>query len=122
MTAPLIRMKMHQPEEVMLSYLCGLAPVGETFEIDRKTLMEDLGLAHSVYYYRLIGRLIRLGAVKRISCGASRRTGVLIVLKRPEQVIFPSRIPNGWRSRNKWAAFRAGLNPALAARQLEFRA
>lgn len=47
--------------------------------------MEDLGLKYNVYFYRLLNKLIQLRAVRRISSGANERTGVLIVLKRPEQ-------------------------------------
>lgn len=108
------RMGIHQPEEILLSYLCGLAPVGQTFEIQRKLLMADLGLKHAAYYYRLLNRLFELKAVQRVSCGASQGTGVLVVLKRPEHVTFVSRVKQRhWRSEQRWADFRAGFNPAF---------
>lgn len=127
---PLITMRMHQPEAVMLSYLVGLGRVGEPIEIGLKELLSDLGLVHRAYFYRLLNRLIGLHAVRRIACGSGQTTGLLMVLKRPEQA-FPikpkerwERIPETaarpphWRSQQRWAELQASLNPELRNRQI----
>lgn len=112
---PLISMRMKNPEEVLLSYYCGLAPVGESFVFSLPDLMADLGLLYRVYYYKLLSRLIELGAVQRLSAGSSRKAGLMVVLKRPEDVAFPE----SWRGRAQRTTFRPSFNPALVKRRAE---
>lgn len=69
--------------EEVLSYLIGLAPVGQLFEIPRAYAMADLGICEWTFYVYL-RELINQRYVKRFSCGASGSTGVLVVLRRME--------------------------------------
>lgn len=72
----------------MLSYLCGLAPVGETVETKVATILADLGLKHRKSFYEHLARLVAAGCVRRISVGCRQTSGVLVVLRRPEEVAW----------------------------------
>lgn len=67
--------------EEVLSYLIGLAPVGQLFEYPRAYAMADLRICEWTFYIYL-GELIRRNYVKRFSCGRCGSTGVLVVLRR----------------------------------------
>jgi hypothetical protein len=72
--------------EKLLSYLTGLAPVGEFFEPRLSGIMADLGYRQKVSIYRSLGELIRKGCVAKLACGANGTIGVLAVRKRLEEL------------------------------------
>lgn len=72
--------------EVFLSYLTGLAPVGEPIEPRLETTMADLGYRQKVSIYRCLGELIRAGCVRKIAGGSGGTIGVLIVAVRLENL------------------------------------
>lgn len=73
-------------QEELLSYLTGLAPVGETIETPIRHVMEDLSFGCRFTFYQRLNALIRNGCVRRIACGARQTTGVLVVLRRLEEM------------------------------------
>jgi hypothetical protein len=77
---------MRPAAEVLLSYLCGLGPIGQPVEPPFAWLMEDLGYHQKVTIYRCLNDLIRAGAVARIAGGRNGTLGLLVVRRRPEQV------------------------------------
>jgi hypothetical protein len=108
------------PEEVLLSYLTGLGPVGQPLEVNRRELMRDLDIPIKTYFYRLLARLVKAGAVKRLTTGAHNRIGLIAVMKRPEQLQFPRKSLRGGRNcQEQWAPYRAKLNKQLVAKQRE---
>ena len=77
---------MRPAAEVLLSYLCGLGPVGQPVEPPFAWLMEDLGYHQKVTIYRCLNDLIREGAVARVAGGRNGTLGLLVVRRRPEQI------------------------------------
>lgn len=71
-------------QEVALSYMTGLAPVGETFELPLAHVMADLGYQSKFGWYAILNKLIAKRRVRRIACGAGGTTGVFVVLQRLE--------------------------------------
>lgn len=69
--------------EEFLSYLQGLAPCGETFEVPQDWF-RDIGVRSRVHFYRYLNALIESGHVKRVCTGARRSSGVLKVVRRLE--------------------------------------
>jgi hypothetical protein len=67
--------------EETLSYLTGLAPLGEPIEVPIEWIMADLGLRTRANWYVRLNGLINEGCVRRIACGAGMSTGVLMVTK-----------------------------------------
>lgn len=72
--------------EELLSYFTGLAPVGGTIEVPIAQARDDLRLGGEWVYYKYIRQLISLGHIRRIACGSGGSTGVLMVLRRLEDV------------------------------------
>lgn len=70
--------------EEFLSYLQGLAPCGETFEVPQDWF-RDIGVKSRVHFYRYLNALIESGHVKRCEPGCGRSTGVLKVVRRLEE-------------------------------------
>jgi hypothetical protein len=68
----------------LLSYLTGLAPVGETIEIPLAWIVKDLRFNTRSAIRNLIADLISRRAIQRIAVGARSSSGVLVVLKRVE--------------------------------------
>lgn len=77
--------------EETLSYLTGLAPVGEPFEVPLAWVMADLGLRSKANWYSRLNGLIADQRVRRMERGLGRSTGILAVV-RP---IEPGRRPCG---------------------------
>jgi hypothetical protein len=75
-------------QEELLSYLQGLAPVGETFEAPIVWPLHDLGFRNRSAVRNLIGKLIAQRCIRRIATSARNYStgsmGVLMVLKRVE--------------------------------------
>jgi len=72
-------------QEEILSYLCGLAPIGEPIQVKHKWLETDFpGLDHSSFA-QFIRRLLKRGAVEISIKGTGATPSVLRVLKRPEE-------------------------------------
>ena len=71
-------------QEELLSYLTGLAPVGETIEVPIKHVMADLNFGCRFTFYQRLNKLIQHRFVRRIACGCNQTTGVLVVLRRLE--------------------------------------
>lgn len=65
--------------EEVLSYLCGMAPVGEMFALNRRLVAKELGIDHTYISYAL-SVLLQHGAVKK------EELDLLRVVKRPEQL------------------------------------
>jgi hypothetical protein len=80
---------MRPAAEVLLSYLCGLGPVGQPVEPRFDWLMADLGYRQKVTIYRCLNDLIRERAVERVAGGRSGTLGLLVVRRRPEQIPRP---------------------------------
>jgi len=73
--------------EVLWSYMTGLAPVGETFEIGFKqyhTDMKDVGVVRAGSFYNCINELIVYGILKRVAHGGRRSGGIYYLKDRPE--------------------------------------
>lgn len=68
----------------LLSYLTGLAPVGDTIEVPLAWIVKDLGFNTRSAIRNLIADLISHRAIRRIAVGARASSGVLVVLKRVE--------------------------------------
>lgn len=76
---------MTERQEEILSYLCGMAPIGEPIQIKHKWLETDFrGLDHSSFA-QFIRRLVKHGAVEIAINGTGATPSVLRVLKRPEE-------------------------------------
>lgn len=73
-------------QEELLSYLTGLAPVGEPIEVPLRHVMEDLRFTCKFTYYQRLNKLIQHRLVRRIACGCNQTTGVLVVLRRLEAI------------------------------------
>lgn len=71
-------------QEELLSYLQGLAPVGQEFMLRRAEAMADLGFGADVVFYRALRKLIHAGFVSRLGTGRSHVNGRLKVLRRLE--------------------------------------
>jgi len=80
-------------QEEVLSYLCGLAPLGETFQVKHRWLATDFGRMHHSNFYQLVKKLVKKGAVEIIAKGIGSSPSFLRVLKRPEAFTVSS----GWR-------------------------
>lgn len=80
-------------QEVLLSYLMGLAPVGEPVEIDRDTLMSDLEIVNRFSYYQHLHALLVSGFIRRVQRGRQGITGIFVVVRRLEDV----QPREGWR-------------------------
>ncbi|TPL40665.1 hypothetical protein [Mesorhizobium sp. B2-4-6] len=65
--------------EELLSYLTGLAPVGEPVVIRRDVAMADLRIGNANTYYQCLRHLVDGRFVRRVN------TGVVVVLRRPEE-------------------------------------
>lgn len=72
--------------EVLLSYFTGMAPVGETFEVPMAWLSEDIHINTKTAYHNYLNQLLAIGAVRRVACGAQRSTGVIVVVRRLEEM------------------------------------
>lgn len=72
--------------EELLSYFTGLAPVGSTIEVPIAQARDDLRLGGEWVYYKYIRQLISHGLIRRVACGSQGSTGVLMVLRRLEDV------------------------------------
>ncbi|GAA4108692.1 hypothetical protein ACFFTN_01295 [Aminobacter aganoensis] len=70
--------------EILLSYLTGLAPVGNLIEIPRKHVAADLGYRAYGTFHSYLNQLIARGYVRRVACGNAGSTGLLVVLRRLE--------------------------------------
>lgn len=73
-------------QEELLSYLTGMAPVGEPFRFAPKHIMKDLGFNNRETTYRLLWRLCDQGCVERVDYGDARWPGRVRVLRRLEAV------------------------------------
>jgi hypothetical protein len=71
-------------EEELLSYLVGLAPVGQEVQCRRIHVLADLEITHPAYFSRDIKSLVIAKAIKVLGGGASYQPLALIVLQRPE--------------------------------------
>jgi len=71
--------------EELLSYLTGLAPVGQLVEVPREQVLQDLGQCFSTFYLHL-NRLIDGGFVQRLGGGRAGSTGILVVTRRLEEL------------------------------------
>ena len=65
--------------EEVLSYMCGLAPVGEPFCVDYKAMATDMGNKTIGAYSAQVSKLIGLGKVRRIDCS------LFAVVERPDR-------------------------------------
>ncbi len=70
-------------QEEALSYLIGLAPVGESFEVHIDTICADLGFKARFTWYQRLNPLVHAGYVRKVACGVGGTCGVLMVLRRP---------------------------------------
>ncbi|GAA4108651.1 hypothetical protein ACFFTN_01255 [Aminobacter aganoensis] len=70
---------------VLLSYFTGLAPVGETFEVPRKWIMEDLEIGSSQTFAVLIRELVSTRRIRQIARGYAGTSGIFTVIRRLEQ-------------------------------------
>ena len=84
-------MTLSPPAEVLLSYLTGLAPVGQTFEPRVAHVMADLGYRQHVSIYRCLSELIAAGCVKKHIYGGKDTLGLMAVTKRLENI--PAFVP-----------------------------
>lgn len=84
-------------QEEVLSYLCGLAPVGEPIQVRNKWLVTDFANMHHTNFCIVVRRLVRKGAVEVLVKGTGSTPSVLRVVKRPEAFEFkgyPLRMPS----------------------------
>jgi hypothetical protein len=76
-------------DEETLSYLTGLAPVGEPLEVPMEWVKADLGFRCRQTWYLRINALIAEGCVRRLECGSAKSTGVFIVTRPLERGRVP---------------------------------
>lgn len=67
----------------VLSYLVGLAPVGQPISVNHKTIKADLGMEHGLFYC-FVRRLKNKAAVETVIPGRGATPCTMRVLKRPE--------------------------------------
>lgn len=70
----------------LLSYLTGLAPVGEPFEFRRHEAVSDLGFGTVRSIYHRLKPLMAMGLIARHYGGLFPKRGALVVLKRLEDI------------------------------------
>lgn len=68
-------------QEELLSYLQGLAPLGDAFDFRRAQALVDLGFSADGILYRALRKLIRKGFVERLGTGQAGPKGRLRVLR-----------------------------------------
>ena len=76
-------MYISKQEETLLSYLVGLAPMGQMFYASEEQLMQDLGdicSKHRTHISHLLTSLCEAGAIKRVFS-----KGYYITCRRPEE-------------------------------------
>lgn len=70
----------------LLSYLTGLAPVGEPFEFRRHEAVADLGFGTVRSIYHRLKPLIAMGLISRHYGELFPKRGAIVVLKRLEEL------------------------------------
>ncbi len=70
----------------LLSYLQGLAPVGETFIFNRHEAVKDLDFGTPMSIYHRLRTLIKAGIVAQRRDGTFPKLAVYVVLKRLESL------------------------------------
>jgi hypothetical protein len=75
-------------QEEVLSWLCGMAPIGETFAYERQHAAVDLGMNNPSVFNHAVNRLADVGAVAVESRGLHGIPSRMTVLKRPEDFSF----------------------------------
>jgi hypothetical protein len=83
-------------QQELLSYLQGLAPVGETIEIPLAWIAADLGFRNRSAIRNLIAKLICHRLIHKVASGQRSSCGLLQVLKRVED-LAPKREKVSWR-------------------------
>lgn len=73
-------------QEELLSYLQGLAPVGDMFEFRRAEVATDLGFRTDEILYEALRKLVSKGFVERLHAGHVGEKGRLKVLRRLESL------------------------------------
>lgn len=73
-----------QRQEEVLSYIVGLAPIGQPFQVKHRWLATDFVRMNHSNFNQLIKVLVRIGAVKVVQTGIGATPSTLTVLKRPE--------------------------------------
>lgn len=73
-----------QRQEMLLSYLTGLPPMGEPISCTGKMAEHDLGYRARQYYHDDFKRLLDIEAVSIIESRLGSRPCTMRVLKRPE--------------------------------------
>ena len=68
----------------VLSYLTGLAPVGNPFRVSDKVQAQDMGHIDRGYFRAIIRKLEGKEVVERVQQGTGATAALLHVLKRPE--------------------------------------
>jgi hypothetical protein len=70
----------------LLSYLQGLAPVGQPFEFNWRVVVADLGFGTKQAIYRRMASLHELGLIARQPCELFPKRQAIVVLKRLEEI------------------------------------
>lgn len=98
-------------EELILSYLVGLAPLGTEFQLNHSQCLEDCELKYGAYLSRGLRSLDIAGAIKIISRGFHGNGAIVKVLKRPEDFT----VIDAKYNRNKVIRFAKEMTHGAAA-------
>jgi len=71
-------------QEEILSYLCGLAPIGTPLQVPHKWIVADLDSLDHSSFCKFVLQLVKRGAVEIVARGMGATPSVLRVLQRPE--------------------------------------
>lgn len=71
-------------QEQILSWLVGMAPLGQTFAYERRHAAADLGISNPSVFNHDLNRLSDVGAVRIESKGLHGIPSQICVMKRPE--------------------------------------
>jgi len=77
-------MKMTERQAEVLSYILGLAPMGEPVQVKHKWLATDFHRMDHSNFGALVKAIIKRGAVEVVTTGIGATPSTLRVLKRPE--------------------------------------
>lgn len=78
-------------QEEILSYMTGLAPVGQPFQVRHKWLLQDFNWMDHSAFHKCVRTMIDLGCVECVAIGRQGDPNWYRVMIRPEQCIVGRR-------------------------------
>lgn len=93
-----------EKQEEMLSYLVGMAPVGQPFQVRHKWITQDFNWMDHSNFCQTVRRLMAEGCVERLTAGSACEPSWYRVLKRPEDCVIAGAFDIGRLRREQRAA------------------